>query len=152
MSNSVVPVGVDQPNVLHALTRKHAEISGKIGQTRLILRQLTTELGHIDAAIRIFNPAIDIGAIKAKTIPLRDPAQRGEIARIVIDTLRDADEPVTPREITERLMEVRCQDAADRDLFNVMLKRVRACLRAQRVRGIVQATELTESTQGWEIA
>ncbi len=152
MPNCVVPTGADQPNVLHALTRKHAEISGKIGHARLVLRQLAVELEHIDATIRIFNPAIDIGAIRAKTVPLRDPAHKGEIARIVIDTLREADDPVTPRAITERLMEVRCLNGADRELFDVMLKRVRACLRAQRMRGMVQPVAFADRTQGWEIA
>ena len=148
--DSIVPIGADHPQALHALTRKHAEISGKIGTARLTLEQLTTDLEHIDAAIRIFDPTIETGRIRAKTFAVCAHAYRGEVTGIVLDSLREAAGPLTPREITHCLMSRRGLAADDRELFNLMLKRIRACLRAQRQQGVVRATVLDGPTQGWE--
>jgi hypothetical protein len=149
-SNGVVPIGVDNQQALHALTRKYGEISGKIGKARLTLQRLTSELEHIDAAIRIFDPTINIRKIRAKSVPHRDPQFKGAMTRIVLEVLRGASAPPTPREITHHLM-ARGLAAEDRLLFDVMLKRVRACLRAQRVQGLIRPLASTGLAQGWEI-
>ena len=51
--NSIVPPGAEQPNVLHALTKKRAEIAGRIEHCQFTMRQLIAELDHVDATIRI---------------------------------------------------------------------------------------------------
>lgn len=150
-SNGVVPIGVDNQQALHALTRKYGEISGKIGKARLALQKLTAELEHIDAAIRIFDPTISIRKIRAKNVSRRDPRFKGEMTRIVLDVLRDASMPPTPREITQHLMAARGLAPEDRELFDVVLKRVRACLRAQRIHGLIRPLATTGLAQGWEI-
>jgi hypothetical protein len=61
MANELIPNDADHPNVLHALVRKRAEISGKIELCQLDLRRLIGELDHVDATIRVFNPNIDVG-------------------------------------------------------------------------------------------
>lgn len=150
-SDGIIPIGADNPQVLHALKRKHAELSGKIGVARQALRTLTTELGHIDAAMRIFDPTINTGKIRAKSLSRRDPTGAGAITGVVLDVIREAPGPLTPREITYHLMELRGLAADDRDLFEILVKRVRACLRAQRIRGLIQSLDMTGFTKGWVI-
>lgn len=147
----IVPPTAEQPNVLHGLVRKHAEISGKIGQLKTALHDLTAELAHIDAAILIFDPSVDIGTIRARSTAMTHPAFPGEITRIVIDVLRDADRPMTPREITLCLANARGLNPEDRALFDVLLKRVRSCLRFQRQRGTVQSTTTGTASRAWEV-
>lgn len=147
----VVPMVAEQPNVLHALVRKHADLSGQIGRARAMLHHMADELDHIDAAILIFDPSIDIGTIRARSAALTHPAFKGEITRIVIDALREAEEPMTPREITQRLVEIRGLNGDDRELFDVMLKRVRSCLRFQRQRGNVQSVATSTTSRAWEV-
>lgn len=149
-TNRVVPIGAEHPQALHVLVRKHAAINGEIERVQLELHGLKTDLAHIRAAIRILDPTIDTGRIRAKQPPGRHPAQKGEITAIVFDLLREADGPLTPRQITKGLVERRGLCADDRDLLEIMLKRVRACLRAQRNRGVVRALALDGSAQGWE--
>jgi hypothetical protein len=150
--NDVVPDGVDQPNVLHALTRKRAEIAGKIEHNQLSLRHLVAELDHIDATIRIFNPAIDIQGIRSKPVPPRHAAFKGEVTRVVLDALREADGPLTSREIARLLMDQRGLNPEDRELMVIMVKRVCACLRVQRRRGLAKTAPLIGNLQGWVAA
>lgn len=150
--NETIPPGADQPNVLHALTRKRAEIAGQIEHNQLRLRQLVVEIDHIDAAIRIFNPNIDIGSIRPKPVPPRHAAFKGEVTRLVLDTLREAAGPVTSRDIALRLMEERGLDSGDRALASIMVKRVCACLRVHRRRGLIRSVASVGNLQGWEIA
>lgn len=152
MSNDIIPWDADQPNVLHALTRKRAEIAGKIEHSQLELRHLIAELDHIDAAIRIFNPSVDIGANRSKPVPPRHAAFKGEVTRVVFKTLRDAQAPVTSRDIARRLMTERGLNPDDRELSVIMVKRVCACLRVQKKKGLVRNAESLGNLQGWEVA
>lgn len=149
---SVVPIGADHAHTLHALTRKYGEIAGRIGLAREAVQQLTADLAHIEATIRIFDPTIDIGRIRAKHIPVREPAAQGEVTNILLDVLRESTEPLTPRELTEHLMEKRGLDIEDRDLFTIILKRVRACLRSQRNQGVLRPVGMDGPAQLWEVA
>lgn len=150
-SNDVVPLDAEQPNVLHALTRKRAELAGQIEHNQLELRRLIAELDHVDATIRIFNPAIDIGRIRAKPVPPRHAAFKGEVTRIVFDCLQEAKGPITSREIASHLMAERGLDPGDRDLSVLMVKRVCACLRVQRKRGLIRQAAIVGTLQGWEL-
>jgi hypothetical protein len=144
-----------QPNfshVLYALTRKRAEIAGKIEHNQLMLRQLITELDHIDAAIRIFDPTIDLENIKPKPVPPRHAAFKGEVTRIVLKMLRQAKAPLTSRDIALELMKQRGLSPDDRALSVVMVKRVCACLRKHRLNGVVAVAPIEGKLQGWVLA
>lgn len=151
MVNEVIPLDSEQPNVLNALVRKRAEIAGQIEYNQLSLRHLIAELDHIDAAIRIFNPAIDIGAIRSKPVPPRHAAFKGEVTRVVFDMLRDASGPLTSRDIALSLMEQRGLNPNDRGLSVIMVKRICACLRVQKQKGLVRNAVSLGNLQGWEV-
>lgn len=150
MAHDIIPHDADQPNVLHALTRKRAEVAGQIEHNQLALRHLIAELDHLDATIRIFNPAIDIGAIRAKPVPPRHAAFKGEVTRVVFKALREAREPITSRDIALRLMNERGLNPDDRELSVIMVKRVCACLRVQKQKGLIRNAESLGNLQGWE--
>lgn len=152
MANELIPDGAQNPNVLHALIRKRAEIAGQIEHNQLSLRRLIGEVDHIDAAIRIFDPAIDIAAIRSKPVPPRHAAFKGEVTRLVLDTLREASAPVTSREIALRLMSERGLDSGDAVLCVIMVKRVCASLRAHKIKGLIRSVPSQGNLQGWELA
>lgn len=152
MANELIPWDAEQPNVLHALTRKRAEVAGQIEHNQLQLRHLIGELDHIDAVIRIFNPSIDVGAIRSKPVPPRHAAFKGEVTECVFDALRDAPGPLSSRDIAKLLMRGRGLDPEDRELMVLMTKRVCACLRVQRMKGLLRNTPYPGGLQGWEIA
>src|ERR1700691_2953492 len=119
---------MENEHVLGGLTRKRAEIAGQIEHTQATLRKLVTDLDAIDAAIRIFDPEADIGAIKTKAYPPRHAAFRGEMMRHVMGCLRVATEPVTSRDIATVVMKARGLNPEDAELLVTIRKRVGACM------------------------
>jgi hypothetical protein len=64
--------------------------------------------------------------------------------------LRDADGPVTSRDIAGKLMRERGLNPDDRALSVIMVKRVCACLRVQRKKGLIRTVATLGGLQGWE--
>jgi hypothetical protein len=152
MPSEIIPRDGYRPQVLHALVRKRAEIAGQIGHYQTILRGLNVQLDNVDATIRIFNPAVDIGAIRAKPLGPRYAAARGETSRIVFNMLREANgDPITSRDIVLRLMDERGLDSGDKKLKALFATRVRACLSMHTKAGLVRRGEIVNGCQGWEI-
>lgn len=90
-----------------ALIRKRAELAGEIEAQDATLSQLRADLVHLDAAIRIMSPDTDPEAIRPKK-PSRkgcDWFGRGELARMVLDVLREAQGPLSSTEIARAIME-----------------------------------------------
>ncbi len=151
MVHELIPLGAEQPNVLHALIRKRAEVAGQIEHNQLLLRHLIAELDHLDATIRIFNPAVDIGEIRSKAVPPRHAAFKGEVTRLVFKSLREASEPITSRDIAMVLMKERGLNMDDRELSVIMVKRVLACLRVQKRKGYVKNVPTDGDLLGWAL-
>ena len=79
-----------EPHVLTGLIAKRAEIAGQVEHTQDKLRQLVIDLDHIDASIQVFDPSIELEEIKARPVPPKHHAFRGEVSRIVTTTLKNA--------------------------------------------------------------
>jgi len=152
MANEVIPANADRPQALHALVKKRAEIAGLIGHYQTMMRDLNSQLDNVDATIRIFSPTLDIGAIRAKTVPPRHAAVRGDTTRIVFNMLREANgHAITVRDIVVRVMRERGLNARDTKLVALMATRVRACLRMHRKAGHIRHGAMIDGCQGWEI-
>lgn len=128
-----------EPHVTTALIRKRAEITGQIEHLQDRLRQLVIDLDNLDATIHLFDPDIELAAIKPKPIPPRHQAFRGEVTRIVLTALRNAKKPLTTRDIARRVMAERGLDTSNERLLRLMARRTGACLRDHRKRGLVRS-------------
>jgi hypothetical protein len=140
---------MENEHVLGGLTRKRAEIAGQIEHTQAALRKLVTDLDAIDAAIRIFDPEADIGAIKAKAYPPRHAALRGEMMRHVMGCLRTASEPVTSRDIATVVMKARGLNPDDAELTMTIRKRVGACVWKLKQAGYAREVPIAGELKGW---
>ena len=105
------------PHVATGLIAKRAEIAGQIEHTQDQLRQLVIDLDHIDAAIHIFDPSIELEEIKSRPVPPKHHAFRGEVSRIVLTTLSNAKKPLTTVDIAQRVMAERGPDTANQKLL-----------------------------------
>ena len=139
-------------HVLNGLLAKRSELAGRIEHTQQALRQLLIDLDSLDATIRMFDPEIDLTEVKPKPLPARSPAFRGEISRIVLSTLRKADKALPTHEIALTVMAARSLNAADKPLLRVLTKRVGACLRLHRKKGLVRSVDGPKRTVLWEVA
>lgn len=84
--------------------------------------------------MRLFKPDIDLDDIKPKPIPPRHAAYKGEVARVVLGTLRDAKRPCSIQELTMHVMAERGMNTADERLVKTVSKRVGASLHHHRTR------------------
>ncbi|MES2057071.1 MAG: hypothetical protein V4564_14140 [Pseudomonadota bacterium] len=123
------------------LVAKRAALAGEIERTQDALAKLVQDLAHIDATLRIVAPDMAVEAIKPKAFrPPADWSKRGQMTRMVLDILRTARQPMTTREIGERMIVERGL-AATPDTLNSMGRRVACALRRQRELGFAASTE-----------
>jgi hypothetical protein len=103
-----------ETHVIGALRNKRAELAGMLRQLEQQLVQQRANLAHLDAAMRLFDPEIRPNEIRPKQPRERNAWFRpGECLRLIYDQLREATQPMTTRELTERIMRVKAMPTAD---------------------------------------
>jgi hypothetical protein len=138
-------------HVLSGLMAKRAELAGKIEMMQREIRALVVSLDHVDAAIRIFDPNVDLDDIKAR-LPPRHMAFKGEVSRLILDTLRKSPKPMLVADLSLIVLEGRGLSLDDKPFLRVLQKRVDACLRNLRKKGLVKRTQPHGSLGLWQIA
>ena len=137
--------------VLAGLAKRRAELAGEAETLRAKLAQIATDTGHLDAVIRQFDPAYDLGSIRPKRPRTQDAAGRGDMSRFIMKVLRDATEPVATHDVVRRLMAERGQDAGDRRLVKNTMKRVGMAFSRQKAAGTVRAIQGAGPVTLWEV-
>jgi len=115
----------DRPNTVAGLVEKHKVPSRLRDRYRAEIEKLTVDINHLDAAIRLFDPAADTSPIKEYVAQHR--AQKGLVKRFVLNTFRQAKEPL----ISRRLAKLWTTDrglVADEATYATIRKRIGACL------------------------
>jgi hypothetical protein len=116
-------------HVIGALRNKRAELAGTLRQLEQQLVQQRASLAHLDATMRLFDPAIRPDGIRPKRSRARNVWFRpGECLRLIYDELREATQPVTTRELAERIMRVKAIPAADNNRRELVQKTLLASL------------------------
>jgi len=138
--------------VLAGLVKRRSELTGEVDAFRARLAQIGTDVGHLDAVIRQFDPDYDLASIRSKSPRGPDVAGRGEMSRFILGVLREATEPVTTQEVARRLMTERGQDLEDRRLVAQATKRVGMALSRQKTNGAVRSVQGPGPVTLWEVA
>jgi len=138
-------------HVLSGLIAKRAELAGKIETMQREMRELVATIGHIDAAIRAFDPNADIEDIKPK-LPPRFQAFKGEVSRLVLDALRKSRKPMPVSDLTLIVAAGRGINPDDKPFMRVLSRRVGACLRNLRKKKLVAMTRPPGSLGLWQIS
>ncbi|HMA73040.1 MAG TPA: hypothetical protein VKP67_16395 [Xanthobacteraceae bacterium] len=83
----------------------HADIGGKIAENKRQAAKLAEEAAHIEAVIRMFDPAFDMKRIPPGAATRRTPwLKHGTLFRHAMDVLRTTTEPLTTRQIAEAII------------------------------------------------
>jgi len=100
-----LPLPDEQPIAVNALRNMRPRIAGEIAMHGREIDRLRTELVHLDATLRLFDPETDPAAVPALyRYPKRTEwFARGEVTRRVYEALRD-EGIVSPRELAKRAM------------------------------------------------
>jgi hypothetical protein len=142
----------ENEHVLGGLIRKRAEIAGQIEAAQAALRELIIALDHVDAAIRLFDPTVDLDGIKPRRLPSPHKAYRGDQTRIVLSALRQAAGPLTTKQIAMAVMAERGMNTADAAAVRLFSRRISATLRHHRDRGLLRQIKDRGEFVLWEIA
>jgi hypothetical protein len=103
-----------EPHVIGALRNKRAELAGTLRQLEQQLAWERTNLAHLDATMRLFDPNIRPKDVRPRQRRTHNAWFRhGECLRLIYDELREATQPVTTRELAERIMRVKAIPVAD---------------------------------------
>lgn len=89
----------DRSSTVPGLIAKHKMLTMLRDKFRAEIKKLTLDIDHVEAAIRLFDPNADSHAIKEYVTKHR--AEKGSVKRFVLNTLREASESMTSRQITE---------------------------------------------------
>ncbi len=101
-------------HVVGALRNKRAELAGTLRQLEQQLVQQRANLAHLDATMRLFDPDVQLNDIRPRQPRVRNVWFRpGECLRLIYDELREAIQPVTTRELAERIMRIKAISTTD---------------------------------------
>ena len=135
--------------VLSGLLRKRQGIADEIEAMQAKLRRLILDIDAVDATIRLFDPESEVGIVRVRPLPRRHLAIRGESSRLILCMLREADGPMTTRDIMFRVMQARGLNATDKAMAYTMNCRVGASLRGLRQRGTLQSSQGKGASVKW---
>lgn len=138
--------------VLTGLLRKRQEIADELEKVQNQVRELVLRLDALDVTIRLFNPTVEIGAVRVKPVPRRHAAVRNESSRLIFAALREAGEPLNTRALARSIMEARGMNTADQVMVATMCNRLASTLRKLKARGKVTAEKEGERNMRWSLA
>lgn len=138
------------PVALSALVDKRSTLAGDIREFEERLEQLRSDVLHVDAVIRLMDPAYQLDAIVPKSRRQRRQwFGNGEMLRIVLETLRRATDPLTSREVAMEVMERKGFDTNDGATLRLIEKRVDATIR--RRGGMVERVVYGPRSVAWKL-
>ncbi len=141
-----------EPHVVTALIKKRSDLAAEIEHLQRQLKQTVIQLDHVEATLRIFQPDIDLGEFMPRRVPTAHHAFRGEMSRIILETLRETERPLSSIQLAETVMRARGLDIEDKVLRRTMVKRVGACLRHWKMRRAVKSIGKQGELNCWEVA
>ena len=139
-------------HVITGLLRKRQAIADELEIAQGRLRQLIQDIDAVDATIKLFQPDAQVGIVRIRPTPRRHAAFRGESSRLILNMLREADGPMTTRDIVLKVMEARGLNAADRVMHETMRLRVSSSLRGLRDRGQLTSGDGNGASVLWTLA
>jgi hypothetical protein len=133
------------------LVRLHADLGGRILENRKEAKRLAESMKHVEAVIRLFDPAYDTRRIAVRRRYKSNPwFKRGTVLRHALDVLRTAEGPLTVREITDRMLKAKGVTNAKSEAVNDLCNGVRISLRKYEGKGVVAVGEGAPGR--WELA
>ncbi len=135
--------------LISGLKRKYAQLAGQLRQARKTAHDLKEDMATVKATLKLFSAEAALEGVKPLAPPVNGRWFRhGQCSRAVLDTLRQAHEPLTLRQIAERVViatDIRATTPAD---MKSVCDAVKTAL-AQR-RGMMTVTN--DRPQRWALA
>lgn len=90
---------------LAALKERRGLLAAEIVGLERQVKARKESLAHVDATLKLLDPSIDVSAIAKRRVVKRIRLFRqGELGRLILGALRDADRPLGTHEIVDRVV------------------------------------------------
>ena len=126
---------------INTLERLHAELGAQILENKAEAIKLSGKMLHVEAVIKMLDPAFNLRRIAVKRRQPNPWFKRGTVYRRAVDALRTASEPLTAREIAERVLEkAKIKTPAKADLAD-LIGTINSSLRNHDGKGVRRTNE-----------
>jgi len=143
---------VAESHVVTGLVAKRAELAGRIVACRRELARLETEVGHLDGAIKLFAPDYKLERIRPKAAGRGQRLFRqGECQRLVLESLRDAAQPLSAARLAEALAQRKGLESTPA-LIEQLRKRALGAVRRLTGKGVIVAAGTAAGGARWHVA
>jgi hypothetical protein len=126
---------------INTLERLHAELGGQILENKQRHGELSDQMRHVEAVIKMLDPGYSLRAISVKRRQPNPWFKKGTIYRRAMDVLRKAEQPLTAREIAELVLAAAEVTDADKEAVADLTGSILASLRNHKGKGIERTNE-----------
>jgi hypothetical protein len=127
----------DYSHTVNGLLQKRADLFNEAERLRDRLAEIKNDIGAIDRTLNVLGYKGDLDAAMPRQ--KREVIfGRGELSKAIYRELREAEGPLSSRDIAREIVALRGEDARDRKYLSDLTKRVSKALRAMREEGNVR--------------
>src|SRR5438132_10717062 len=126
---------------IQTLERLHAELGGKILENKQEHENLAGQMRHVEAVIKMLDPSYSLRAISVKRRQPNPWFKRGTVYRRAVDVLRVATEPLTAREIAERVLVAASVTKPNKSALADLIGTINSSLRNHDGKGVRRVNE-----------
>jgi hypothetical protein len=126
---------------INTLERLHAELGGKILENKQQHADLAEQMRHVGAVIKMLDPSYSLRAIAVKRRKPNPWFKQGTVYRRAVDALRTATEPLTARDIAERMLATAKVTNPDKAALADLMGSVLSSLRNHNGNGVQRTNE-----------
>lgn len=141
---------MERPNTISGLQAKRKELATLHNQLVKEAKKVLCDIDHIDACIRLFDPSADLERIRLNRYATKHRAPKGHMKRFVLGQFRDANEPLSSRDITEAWIKDRGL-SPDESTFVILRKRVGACIQTVKKEGVIEGAGSDGEYKLWRL-
>ena len=122
-------------HTISGLLKRRSELMGESVALRARQAELGNAIDSIDHVLRSLGFSGDLDGMKPRSNRVVY-FHRNELRRFCIDELRNAEHPISARDLAEKIIQLEGKDSRDRALRNDMVKRVGKALKLLRQQGV----------------
>lgn len=150
MTNTFRPARTETfEHTISGLLTKRADLFNEAERLRDRLAEIRNDIGAIDRTLGVLGYSGDLDAAMPRQ--KREVIfGRGELSKAIYEELRDADGPLSSRDIARSIVALRGEDARDRKYLSELTKRVSKALRGMREEGRVRGLVDEKSNILWD--
>jgi hypothetical protein len=119
------------------LEQLHAELGGKLRESKREFERLTQAMQHVEAVLKLLQPGYRLQSIVVRRRKPNPWFRRGTLLRHVLEALRKAERPLSPREIAVRLIEAKGVRNATPDAISRLTGSILSALQSHKGKGLV---------------